>query len=96
MTICNLTKKCTFSGGDGSSEDKAIIIHASSSSEGVEAEYEYLCKNYGERGVDWELYSQTFFTSDARKKIDVLEIRRVDGSVISVYFDISQFFRKVS
>lgn len=94
MAFSGLGQKQIYSGGDGSSEDQAVLIQARSSTEGVEAEYEYVKKLYGIRGMDWELNIQEFYTSEAERKIDVLKLRLENGSFAELYFDITEFFGK--
>lgn len=74
-----------YSGGTGSSEEDAIIIHTKDSV--VEAEYEYLDGKYG---LDWQLVSQSLERTETGKRIDVMEIRVAKGLVVSVYFDITE------
>jgi predicted Zn-dependent protease len=74
---------------DGSSFEKAIVIKKDNSKEGINAEYEYLRKNYPE----YKFMSQSLiFHND--KPYDVLTIITSDGIEKDVYFDISNFFGK--
>jgi hypothetical protein len=83
-----------YAGGDGSSMEKAVkIVGAANSMEGISAEYQYLSNKYGIRGQDWNLEMQSL-AQDKGKSFDVMMIVLKDGTKLSVYFDISEFFGK--
>lgn len=81
-----------YSGGDGTSFKKAIIIKASNSNDGIRAEYEYLDEKYGRRGFGYQVVSQALSYNN-KKPYDVLTIK-VKGKEMKYYFDISSFFGK--
>lgn len=85
-------KNATFSGGDGSSYEKAIIIEAKNSTNGIAAEYKYLNQKYGRRGVDWQMIQQSL-SYNKKKPFDVLKIKYKEKE-INIYFEISSFFGK--
>jgi hypothetical protein len=85
-------KNVTFSGGDGSSFNKAIIIKAKNSTDGIAAEYKYVSKKYGRRGVDWKMIQQSL-SYNKKKPYDILKINYKEKE-INIYFDISSFFGK--
>ena len=85
-------KNVTFSGGDGSSYEKAIIVKAKNSTDGIGAEYKYLDQKYGRRGVDWQMIQQSLSYKN-NKPFDVLKIK-YKGKVLNIYFEISSFFGK--
>ena len=70
----------------GDSFDDAIVIRGG----GVPAEYRYLEKRFGRRGIDWQLMSQSFFRWQGRS-YDELSVQTKRG-VRTVIFDISGFF----
>lgn len=82
-----------FTGGDGSSMEKAIVIEgALNESEGVGAEYDYLDLLFGPQGSGWQLEQQSLL-SDKGKHYDEMAI--VHGGVqATYYFDITAFFGK--
>ena len=83
-----------YAGGDGSSKEKAIIIKgAASSMEGIAAEYQYLSDRFGVRGSDWSLELQSL-VQEKGKSYDVMNLLLKDGSKLTLYFDISEFFGK--
>lgn len=87
-------KPGVYSGGDGSSEENAIIINIESTPEGIEAEFEYLQVMYGVENVTWELVLQQLYDKDDRY-FDILEIKLAkDGSIHKVYFEATKFFGK--
>lgn len=77
-----------YKGGNGSSKEKAIIIHGVYTEwEGVDAEYDFLESKYG----NYELVSQEF-VGEVNNKYDVLTIKLSDGSSKEVWFDVSDFY----
>lgn len=86
----------TYKGGDGSSIDDAIEIQgASSIEEGVTSEYQYISNRFGKRGIDWELEEQRLRSFDEiGKHYDMINIRLMDGTKKTLYFDITSFFGK--
>ncbi len=79
----------TTTENDGSSFEKAIVIKHDNSKEGINAEYEWLRKNY----PDYKFMSQSLiFHND--KPFDVLSIITNDGIEKDIHFDISNFFGK--
>ena len=78
-----------FSGGDGSSFGKAVIIQGvRNEREGVAAEYAWLGRNY----TGWKLKLQSQ-VGKKRRSYDIMDISNGSKSV-SVYFDITSFFGK--
>ena len=82
-----------YGGGDGSSMDTAVVIHASSTRVGIHAECAYVALRHGQSGRDWTPESQSLLAQDGRH-FDVVNIKTRDGCVVSYYFDISSFFGK--
>jgi len=82
-----------YSGGDGSSMERAVVIHATSSAAGVQAEYTYLSERHGQQGQEWGLESQALMEEDGRH-FDALNVKTRDGQDLTYYFDISEFFGK--
>ena len=81
---------------DGSSMENAIqILGANNSFEGMQAEYQYLSDKFGVRGTDWNLDMQSL-AEDKGKRYDVMMVDLKDGTKLSIYFDITDFFGKFS
>jgi hypothetical protein len=79
---------------NGLSFDDAVIINnASTHFEGIDAEYNFISKKYGNREVDWKLKKQTLI-EQAGRFFDQIEIILKNGLEISLYFDITEFFGK--
>jgi hypothetical protein len=78
-----------FKGGNGSSKEKAIIIHGVYTEwEGVDAEYNYLERKYG----DFEIESQSF-VDDGDKKYDNMHISyALNEKKKELWFDITNFY----
>jgi hypothetical protein len=83
------TSVVAYSGGDGSTIDKAVLIHATGERIGVRAEYAWLMQKY----PGYKRISQSLKTPGA-KAYDLIEIQTNDGRSMNVYFDISEFFGK--
>lgn len=81
----------TFPGGDGSSIDRAVVIHgAKGETDGVAAEYWYVGALLGERGVDWHLKSQSLLGRRGHQ-YDLLDVV-AGGADHQFYFDITEYF----
>lgn len=65
--------------------DGAIVV-----SGGVPAEYRYLERLFGRRGVDWALVTQSFIARDGRSYDELL--LWTSGGVRKVVFDIGASF----
>lgn len=89
MAAHTAPSKVSYSGGDGSSFEKAIVIHGATEQTGVDAEYGYLAKHYpGSRSGKQSL------TSHEKRNFDVLEFTTAEGKKMLIYFDITEFFGK--
>jgi len=82
-----------FSGGDGSSEQNAVLIKATTSLVGVPAEYEFIEAKFGRIETDWKLEQQSQYDNNS-KSYDLMEIKLSDGSIKKIYFDITNFYGK--
>lgn len=80
-----------FKGENRSSKEKAIIIHGVYTEwEGVDTEYNYLERKYG----DFEIESQTFI-DDGDRKYDIVNISyALNGKKKELWFDITNFYGK--
>jgi hypothetical protein len=78
-----------YNGGNGTSKEKAIIIHGIYTEwEGVDAEYDYMERKYG----DFEIESQTFL-DEGDKKYDNINISyALNGKKKEIWFDITDFY----
>ena len=75
----------TYAGGDGSAQDKAILMHgASSDSDATAAEYVYLRKHY----PGYKMIQQSL-VGGAKKSYDQLDFSDADGHRHTVFFDIT-------
>jgi len=104
-------KKIVYKGGDGSSVNKAIIIkRATTLKEGIAAEYAYLGKKLGQRGVDWKplgqylhpifrigrIYGNPDYAQPAPPLFyDIIRVKIIDTNEIKYFcFDITEVFGK--
>jgi len=80
-----------YKGGNGSSKEKAIIIHgAYREFEGVDAEFDYMERKFG----DFEIESQTF-VDEGDKQYDNMNISyALKGKKKELWFDITNFYGK--
>lgn len=84
----------TIINNGGKSLETAILIKDATNSEGVGAEYDFLDKEYGPEGVGWKIITQTLLEYKGRH-FDELEITLLkDGTKLSIFFDIEDFFDK--
>jgi hypothetical protein len=83
----------TIINNGGKSIENAIIIKDATYSEGVGTEYDILEKEYGVRGVGWQLDNQALI-EDKGHQFDELDIILKDGTKLSIFFDITEFFDK--
>lgn len=83
----------SYAGGDGSTPQKAVLIQGvNSNHQGVQAEYEYLRRIFGERGQEWELKSQSVVQGEDGGHIDKITVIKHSGDEETIYFDVSNFF----
>ncbi len=79
----------SLSGGDGSSFEKAIIVKAPDEQSGVHAEHEYIRQHFpgsaeGSQGLQ----------SSKGRHYDVMNFTTADGTMKTLYFDITAYFGK--
>ena len=75
---------------DGSSFQKAIIIHENTEPTGIAAEYRWLERHY----PGYKRTNQSLLFENG-KPYDLLEFKAADGSAHAIYFDISNFYGKL-
>lgn len=84
------TANVTFSGGDGTScDDAVVVVGAANEREGVKAEYEWIARKYpgfkrGGQGM-----------GNCKFIADVIDITTASGEAKRVYFNISGFYGKL-
>lgn len=84
----------TYSAHKGKSiEDAIIITDVNDHFEGINAEYHYIEHKFGQRGVDWQLIRQELLKEN-EGVYDRLIIQLSDQTVVSLYFNLSEFFGK--
>lgn len=79
----------SYTGGDGSSIEKAVIIKGATEDTGVHAEYEWLAKHF----PGYHLKQQGLMSQKGHS-YDVLHFVAADGKEHDAYFDITDFFGK--
>lgn len=85
----------SFSNNSGESiEDAIVIINATGEEDGVNSEYYYLEKRFGIQEIDWELVSQSLLSGEGDRYYDKMDISLSAGEMISIYFDITDFYGK--
>lgn len=89
VTTVQTTSGILFSGGDGATCERAVIIQgAANELDGVASEYRWLSEHH----PGWDLIEQSLVRS-ANRSYDVLDFRTVDGRRLRACFDISDFYR---
>ena len=78
---------------NGDSIENPIIINANNSIEGVLQEHEYLDRKCGIKDTDVESVEQNLLMEN-QKIYDQFVIKRKDGKVKVLYFDITSFYGK--
>jgi hypothetical protein len=88
-------KNIVYRGDDGSSVKKAIIIKkATTLKEGIAAEYAYIGKELGRRGIDWKPLGQ-YLHPLSNKHYDIIKVKIINTNKIRYFcFDITEFFGK--
>jgi hypothetical protein len=79
----------SYSGGDGSSFAKAIVIKAPDEVSGLNAEYTYISIHYGR----YEKVIQGLSLMKERT-FDIITFKTSDGKKHTLYFDITDFYGK--
>ena len=77
-------------GADGSSFEKAIIIHAADEGSGVKAEYAWIREH-----IPGGMPAGQALLNHGSKIYDLIHVKLQDGSMRDVYFDITGFFGKL-
>jgi hypothetical protein len=78
--------------GDGSSEDRAIVITAANESDGITAEHDYIENHPCASGGQWQWTKQTLLTSPNGHSFDQIDVKcSTSGDTRSYYFDITSF-----
>jgi uncharacterized protein YcfL len=79
----------SYSGGDGSSFENAVIINETHDGRGVDDEYAWIKIHY-----PYATNNGQALEYNGKKPYDILTITTRDNKTISVYFDISKFYGK--
>jgi hypothetical protein len=80
----------TFGGGNGSSYDQAIIMHAPDTVSGFPSEFAYIKGHFS----DYPYVIKEQRENRNNKTYDVVTLAAYDWRRRLVYFDISEFFKK--
>jgi hypothetical protein len=81
-----------YGGRDGSSQEQAVVINATSSSIGIHAEYQWLEKHFGKRDEDWTIERRMHGWAGDGRAFEAYEIKLADGTLKAIFFDISSFY----
>lgn len=79
----------TVTDGEGSSYKQAVVIKASSESDGIKQEYKWIDAHYPE----YKIAGQSL-AYDKGVPYDILHLEGSGGKKVDVYFNISSFFGK--
>lgn len=83
-----------YSGGNGVSEEDAVVINTTSSIIGIDAEYKWIENRYGFARTDWTIHKRFHKASNDGHYYETFEIILSDGRKIPITFEISSFFGK--
>ncbi|TXT55370.1 MAG: hypothetical protein BAJATHORv1_40281 [Candidatus Thorarchaeota archaeon] len=83
----------SFIGEGASINDPIRIVDVVTHFEAIDAEYHLLRELHGKKDEDWFLIKQTLLSEQGRY-IDVLDIQLADGTLMSIFFDITEFWGK--
>jgi len=81
----------SFSGGDGSSCEKAVVPLATEGMAVVQAEYHWLRKTFGGGSLVGQALGAS---SDGKRRYDVFVWRKPDGQTVEVCFDVTTVFEE--
>ena len=85
LSRCGLS----YSGGDGSSTERAVVISAASSIVGIPAQNAYLEMQYGKVDTDWKIALHAKGATPTGRTIETFNLVLKDGSRRTVYFDVT-------
>jgi hypothetical protein len=78
--------------GDGSTQDRAIVITAANESDGIQAEHDYIAAHPCASGGQWQWTKQALLTSPNSHSFDQIDVKcSTSGETRSYYFDITSF-----
>ena len=86
-----LAQQPTFSGGDGSSCEQAVVPSASDGMALVQAEYHWLRKTFGGGSLVRQALGAS---SDGKRRYDLILWRKPDGQTVDVCFDVTTVFEE--
>lgn len=92
--IINSAGTVSYVDDAGDSMDTAVVVlGARSSSQGIQAEYDYLAYKFGRRGVGYEPLGQALIgDGKGEKYYDAISVRLCDGTEKEIFFDITEFY----
>ncbi|MFZ3223134.1 MAG: hypothetical protein WA142_08575 [Rugosibacter sp.] len=77
--------------GDGNTRESAIVINATSSIVGINAEYQWLTSRFGKQDQDWTI-EMRMYGKTGDKSYETFVIELANESSKTVHFDISSFY----
>ena len=81
-----------YSGGDGLKTDSAVVIKATNSLAGIDAEYKWIEKRYGPRNQAWKVTGRMHGSNANGKSYETFDIECADGKRVKIIFDITAFY----
>jgi hypothetical protein len=83
-----------YSGGEGTSKDDAVIINSANTTDGIHAEYKWLERRFGKKGIHWTTESRSHGSLDDGRSFEIFSIKLRDGTMHDVEFDITSFYKR--
>jgi hypothetical protein len=82
-------KPANYSGGDGLSKAKAVVLNTSSENGGIASEYVWVAHTYPGSKV----LEQALSAWDHGKRYDILTIQTADKTEVELWFDITLMYK---
>jgi hypothetical protein len=86
-----LAQEPSFSGGDGSSCEQAVVPRATEGIPLVQAEYHWLRKTFGGGALVRQALGAS---SDGKRRYDLIVWRKPDGQTVDICFDVTTVFEE--
>jgi hypothetical protein len=81
-----------YSGGDGSTIENAVVIKATNSIAGIDAEYKWIGQRYGPRNQAWKVASRMHGSNQNGKSYETFDIECTNGKHVKIIFDVTAFY----
>ncbi len=73
----------------GLTQETAIIIDIPDHTLGIQEEYDFIYRHFGQKGLDWNLVQQKLIVDQTDRQYDLIEIELANGHFVKLWFDIT-------